>query len=141
MPFTPRWLVHHGREDEARSVLAGLRSADDDSHTVELEFLEIKAQSLFEKRTKEANFPHLAELTWLNSIKLQFVAMASLFKSRPMFKRVVVACVIMFFTQWSGINAILYYAPNVSDFFLNLNNNPIANAHLPDLRCAGHVFR
>ncbi|KAH8810885.1 putative sugar transporter [Xylogone sp. PMI_703] len=113
VPFTPRWLMHHGHEDEARRVLAKLRSADVNSQVVELEFLEIKSQSLFEKRTVEANFPHLAELTWMNSFKLQFVAMASLFKTRPMFKRVMVASITMFFSQWSGINAILYYAPNI----------------------------
>lgn len=81
---------------------------------VELEFLEIRAQSIFEKRTVEANFPHLAAQTWTNTIKLQFVAIASLFKTMPMFRRVIVATVTMFFQQWTGINAILYYAPTVS---------------------------
>lgn len=113
MPFTPRWLVHHGRETEARTVLARLRSSNIDSQVIELEYMEIKAQSLFEKRTTEANFPHLAKLSFKNSFKLQFVAMASLFRTRPMLKRVMVATVTMFFTQWSGINAILYYAPTV----------------------------
>ncbi|KAI0894321.1 general substrate transporter [Annulohypoxylon nitens] len=115
MPFSPRWLVHHGREDEARKVLAGLRATNLDSQSVELEFLEIKSQSLFEKRTTEVNFPHLAKPTWVNSIKLQFVAIGSLFKTRAMLKRVMVACMTMFFSQWTGINAILYYAPNIFD--------------------------
>jgi hypothetical protein len=114
MPFTPRWLVHHGRPDEAKETLAKLRSMPIDHELVELEFLEIRAQSIFEKRTVEANFPHLAEQTWTNTIKLQFVAIASLFKTMPMFRRVIVATVTMFFQQWTGINAILYYAPTVS---------------------------
>ncbi|EXJ66586.1 uncharacterized protein A1O5_10256 [Cladophialophora psammophila CBS 110553] len=113
MPFTPRWLVHHGREEEARRTLANLRSLSIDHQLIELEFLEIKAQSMFEKRTVEANFPHLAEMTATNTIKLQFVAVASLFKTRPMFRRVIVATVTMFFQQWTGINAVLYYAPQI----------------------------
>jgi hypothetical protein len=108
MPFTPRWLVHHGREQEGRETLARLRSLPIDSELVDIEFLEIKAQSMFEKRTVEANFPHLATLSASNTIKLQFVSIASLFKTMPMFRRVIVATVTMFFQQWTGINAILY---------------------------------
>jgi hypothetical protein len=106
MPFTPRWLVHHGRAEEAKETLAKLRSMPIDHELVELEFLEIRAQSLFEKRTVEANFPHLAEQTWTNTIKLQFVAIASLFKTMPMFRRVIVATVTMFFQQWTGMFAV-----------------------------------
>jgi sugar porter (SP) family MFS transporter len=111
MPFSPRWLMHHDREDEARNNLASLRNLPIDHELIELEFLEIKAQSLFEKRTVAEMFPHLREQTTMNIFKLQFVAIGSLFKTKAMFKRVVVATVTMFFQQWTGINAILYYAP------------------------------
>ena len=115
MPYSPRWLVHHGREEEARRVIAKLRGkgASLDDEAVELEFREIKAQSMFEKRSVQANFPHLSEQTWWNTLKLQFVAIGSLFRSMPMFRRVIVATVTMFFQQWTGINAVLYYAPTI----------------------------
>jgi Sugar (and other) transporter len=88
MPFSPRWLIHHDREADARRILANLRGLPDDHELVELEFLEIKAQSIFEKRTTAEKFPHLREPTALNTFKLQFVAMKSLFQSKAMFKRV-----------------------------------------------------
>ncbi|KAI4862695.1 general substrate transporter [Hypoxylon rubiginosum] len=113
MPFSPRWLVHHDREGEARKILASLRGLSVDHELVELEFLEIKAQSQFEKRTVAEHFPHLREQTTWNIFKLQFVAIKSLFQTRAMFKRVIVACVTMFFQQWTGINAVLYYAPSI----------------------------
>jgi sugar porter (SP) family MFS transporter len=113
MPFSPRWLVHHGREAEARANLSKLRGLAEDHELVELEFLEIKAQSLFEKRTVAEHFPHLQEQTAWNTFKLQFVAIKSLFQSRSMFKRCIVATVTMFFQQWTGINAVLYYAPTI----------------------------
>ncbi|KAI8964677.1 general substrate transporter [Daldinia sp. FL1419] len=113
MPFSPRWLVHHGREDEARKILANLRGLTSDHELVELEFLEIKAQSQFEKRTVAEHFPELSEQTPWNTFKLQFVAIKSLFQTRAMIKRVMVATVTMFFQQWTGINAVLYYAPSI----------------------------
>lgn len=122
MPFSPRWLIHHGREQHARQVLARLRGLPEDHELVELEFLEIKAQSLFEKRTIAEHFPNLRELTAWNTFKLQFVAIGSLFKTRAMLRRVMVATVTMFFQQWNGINAILYYAPTIfSDLGLTSN--------------------
>jgi hypothetical protein len=112
-PFSPRWLVHHGREADARKTLASLRNLSPDHDLIELEFLEIKAQSMFEKRTTAEHFPHLADGSAWSTVKLQFVAAASLFKSKAMFRRVMLATVTMFFQQWTGINAVLYYAPQI----------------------------
>ncbi|RMJ18106.1 hypothetical protein CDV36_002197 [Fusarium kuroshium] len=95
MPFSPRWLIHHDREAEAREILADLRGLPTDHELIELEFLEIKAQSLFEKRSLAERFPHLQALSASNIFKLQFVAIRALFQSRAMFKRV------------------LYYAPQI----------------------------
>jgi len=113
MPFSPRWLIHHGHEEEARETLARLRGVPVHDPLIEVEFLEIKAQSLFEKRTTAEHFPGLSEPTAWNAFKLQFVAVASLFRTAPMFRRVAVATVTMFFQQWTGINAVLYYAPSI----------------------------
>lgn len=95
MPFSPRWLIHHGREQEARKILADLRDLPENHELIELEFLEIKAQSLFEKRSTAELFPHLKEQTAWNIFKLQFVAIKALFQTKAMFKRVIVATVTM----------------------------------------------
>jgi len=113
MPFSPRWLVHHNKEAEAHQVLAKLRGLPQDHELIELEFAEIRAQSMFEKSSLREKFPHLTEQTPLNIFKLQWVAIGSLFTTRGMFKRVVIAVMTMFFQQWTGINAILYYAPTI----------------------------
>ena len=70
MPFSPRWLVHHGRETDAHRVLANLRGLPQDHELIEIEYAEIRAQSLFEKRVIAERFPHLTEQTVMNTAKL-----------------------------------------------------------------------
>ena len=94
MPFSPRWLVHHDREAEARRVLSSLRGLSQDHELIELEFLEIKAQSVFEKRTIAEQWPHLVDLKAWNIFKLQFVAIGSLFRTKAMFRRVWTATLV-----------------------------------------------
>ncbi|KAF2201496.1 MFS sugar transporter-like protein [Delitschia confertaspora ATCC 74209] len=125
MPFSPRWLTHHNRQEEARRVLAKLRDLPQDHELIELEFAEIQAQSLFEKKSLAENFPHLQDMSWGSVAKLQFVAIGSLFKTMPMFKRVALATLTMFFQQWTGINAILYYAPQIFGG-LGLSSNSVS---------------
>ncbi|KAL8934645.1 MAG: hypothetical protein Q9216_005798 [Gyalolechia sp. 2 TL-2023] len=122
MPFSPRWLVHHGREAEARKVLSSLRNLEPSHPLIELEFLEIKAQSVFQKRSTAEKWPHLVALTPSNTFKLQFVAIGSLFTTKAMFHRVIVATVTMFFQQFTGINAVLYYAPSIFEALGTSNN-------------------
>jgi len=83
MPFSPRWLVHHGREEEARKVLSHLRDLPPDHELVELEFLEIKAQSLFEKRTVAEKFPTLREQTaWYAFLRATLPTRTGVIKTR-----------------------------------------------------------
>jgi hypothetical protein len=140
MPFSPRWLVHHDREDEARKVLAHLRDLPIDHELVELEFLEIKAQSLFEKRTVAEHFPHLREQTSWNTFKLQFVAIKSLFKSKAMFKRVIVATVTMFFQVCLLMENTAVFPTSVPDCQANVSysngraSTPSCTTHRPSSR-------
>jgi hypothetical protein len=39
MPFSPRWLVNHGRDDEALEVLRKTRNLPPDSDLIQIEFL------------------------------------------------------------------------------------------------------
>lgn len=109
MPFSPRWLVHHDREDQARDVLASLRNLSVDDPLIELEFLEIKAQSVFEKRTEKEKFPHLERKDTWSYVKLEAAGFASLFQSWPMFRRVMVATGMSSFPDISTVRSILTF--------------------------------
>ena len=110
MPQSPRWLMNQGRQDECLETIARLRNLPTTSEIVSLEFLEIKAQHLFDEETKAELYPDCLDGSKSSNFKLFFKSYATLFKGANL-KRTIVAILIMMFQQWSGINGILYYAP------------------------------
>ncbi|KAL7279134.1 general substrate transporter [Trametes coccinea BRFM310] len=126
MPFSPRWLVNNQRDDEALQVLSRARRLPPDHELVQIEFLEIKAQYLFEQETSAIKFPHLQDGSRWSNFKLGVFDYLSLLRSRPLLYRVAVGSLTMFFQQWTGVNAILYYAPSIfKDLGLDGNTNSL----------------
>nr|QMS54609.1 hexose transporter [Gongronella sp. w5] len=115
-PFSPRWLMSQGREDEALATLAKLRRLPASHPRVQEEFRDIKINVKFEKMLLNTRFPELAQedhkvSTWTN-IKVGASLYADCFK-KGIFIRLFIGCALQFFQQFSGINAIIYYAPRI----------------------------
>jgi len=106
MPQSPRWLMNQGREAETRQVIAGLRRLSPDDPLVEMEFLEVKAQRVFEQRLSERDFPAYQDKSLRSRILLGAHGYASLITNRSNFKRTAVAVLIMTFQQWTGYVAL-----------------------------------
>jgi sugar porter (SP) family MFS transporter len=83
---SPRWLVVHGRDDEARRVLARIHTPD----AVEREIAEMH-------RAEQADRMSLGELL----------------RARWLRRNLVFAAVLAVFQQLIGINTIVYYAPTI----------------------------
>lgn len=105
MPFSPRWLVKVGRLEEARKTLAWLRKLPENDDLVAAEFLEIQAEAEFERRAFAKSFPTLAAKQKKNIWMHELAQYANCFRTWDNFKRVSTAWLIMFFQQWSGIDA------------------------------------
>ena len=92
LPESPRWLVKHDREDDARAVLERVRPEgfDIDSELGDIAELEERKQE-----TKSAN------RGW-SGLRQGWV--------RP---ALIVGCGVAAFTQLSGIEMIIYYAPTI----------------------------
>jgi sugar porter (SP) family MFS transporter len=90
LPETPRWLVKHNDPDEAREVLTRLRPDGDDVDAEVQEIIDI------EKEEREAS------TSGWDGLRKPWV--------RP---ALIVGCGIAVFTQLSGIEMIIYYAPTI----------------------------
>ena len=95
---TPRWLMTQDRQYEAREVLVWLRGAHYD---VDKELKDITNQLELENNTKLSFFEKIRE-----------------FKKRSVYYPVIVAVVLMFFQQFSGIAGIVF---NAEDIFKDAN--------------------
>lgn len=100
MPFSPRWLVKQDRDDEAIKTLAWLRMLPKDDPLIQVEYLEIKAECVFERRAFEQSFPNLSEKQKRSVWTSEIAQYVNVFRSRDNFKRVSTAWLVMFFQQW-----------------------------------------
>ena len=88
MPFSPRWLVQKGREDDARDVLERYRNEDDD---IDEEIHEIKEIS-----EKEVSLRALV--------------------AKGVRRMMIVGIALAVFQQIVGINTVIYYGPTILKF-------------------------
>ncbi|KAF3401967.1 MFS glucose transporter mfs1 [Penicillium rolfsii] len=111
MPQSPRHLMNTGRDEECLQTLARLRGKSTDDLLVQIEYLEIKSLYLFEKETAAEKYPQWQDGSFKSRFQIGLHDYMSLITNPSLFKRTSVACMIMVFQQWNGINAINYYAP------------------------------
>lgn len=106
-PDSPRWLLMQDREEEGIATLARLRRKPADHPSIIAESLEIKATILLENTYIHENYPGMSGLR-LDAA--QYLSMVTKFAR---FKRLAIGCCVMFFQQFMGCNAMIYYAPTM----------------------------
>ncbi|KAH6997426.1 general substrate transporter [Ilyonectria destructans] len=106
-PESPRYYLMRGDETKALSALSQLRRVHPDTESLRGEYLAIKAEVLFDEGVTRDKFPGKSGLSLFAA---QHVALVS---TRSAFKRLAIGCCIMFFQQFMGCNAIIYYAPTM----------------------------
>ncbi|KAF4966810.1 hypothetical protein FSARC_5555 [Fusarium sarcochroum] len=105
-PYSPRWLALVGRSDDALTNLSRMRRLPPDDSRVRTEYQGIIAEAQFQKTVLERRHPGK------QGFKLEILTWLDLFSPKT-WRRTAVGCGILFFQQFSGINAFIYYAPTL----------------------------
>ncbi|KAJ3960608.1 hypothetical protein N0V92_002751 [Colletotrichum tropicale] len=108
LPYTPRWLLMKDREEEALATLIRVRRVPSDDPRLRLELLEIMAAAQFDRGTTKAIYPGVT-----SRLKLTIQRYKSLFVVRHLNRRLLIAALLQIIQQFTGINAIIYYAPKI----------------------------
>lgn len=98
LPYSPRWLASKGRDDEALTNLAKLRQLPVSDTRVRQEWMEIIAESRFQKEIMAERHPKLMENTKMNRLKLELVSWTDCLKP-GCWRRTHVGAGLMFFQQ------------------------------------------
>ncbi|KAM6505551.1 hypothetical protein FSOLCH5_013727 [Fusarium solani] len=106
-PESPRFYLMRHKEEQALAALAQLRRVHPDTESLRTEYLSIKAEVLFDESMAREKFPGKQGLSLFAA---QHVALVN---TLPAFRRLAIGCCIMFFQQFMGCNAIIYYAPTM----------------------------
>jgi MFS family permease len=80
LPFSPRWLVSRGRDEEALASLAKLRQSPPDDLRVQQEWIDIRAEVSFQREAIKDKHPQLHHDGKPNSFKLEIAQWVDLLK-------------------------------------------------------------
>ncbi|KAI5804575.1 MFS sugar transporter-like protein [Geopyxis carbonaria] len=131
LPYSPRWLAAQKRDDEALVTLARLRQLPDTDERVRAEWLEVRAEATVQKELNIERHPDLQGPSITSQIRLEAASWLDTF--RPgCYKRTLTGIGLMFFQQFVGINALIYYSPSLFetlglDFEMQLNMSGVMN--------------
>lgn len=112
LPFSPRWLARQGRDEEVLAALANLRRLPAHDERVRAEWIDVRAESLVQKDVQAQRHPQYLDGSTKSNIMLELGGWRDTLR-RNCYKRTIVGVGLMFFQQFVGINALIYYSPSL----------------------------
>ncbi|CAE6517214.1 unnamed protein product [Rhizoctonia solani] len=94
LPFSPRWLVEKGRNEEALKVIQLLHGNEQNAEFIKLEFAEMVEQIKYEKANMSSK-------------------LSDLWATKPMLKRTLTGMAVQICCQLTGINVSAYFQPTL----------------------------
>lgn len=84
-----------GQGEKALEVVAYVRQRDVQDELVQIEYLEIKAEAMFDTEILERRYPRLVGRGGISEIKIELYQMATLVTDWSIFKRTAAGCLTM----------------------------------------------
>lgn len=100
LPYSPRWLVGRGRDDEALQVLCKLRKVEPTDQRVLHEWIEIRSEAAYRKEVSVQRHPNLQDGSHSSRIMLHVWNYLECFR-KGAWKRAHVGIGLMFFQRKS----------------------------------------
>ncbi|KAI8459664.1 hypothetical protein BY996DRAFT_4575731 [Phakopsora pachyrhizi] len=111
LPPSPPWLASKGRNQECLESLALIRQVPLEDESVLKEWINIRVEAEFQRQAT-AELLGDPQQGSCAEIKIEFKKWISAFRSGS-FRRTLVGVGLMFFQQFVGINALIYYSPSL----------------------------
>ncbi|KIR26193.1 galactose transporter [Cryptococcus deuterogattii 99/473] len=101
-------IILIGREEECLTNLAMLRKSTEDSPEVQYEFRALQAERLVEREAAKERYGQEDV-----NFRVTMAEYKRLFTTKPLLHRLFLGAGCQTLQQWTGINAIIYYAPTI----------------------------
>ncbi|WWC60053.1 uncharacterized protein I303_102616 [Kwoniella dejecticola CBS 10117] len=112
LPYSPRWLAQVGRDQDCLEALVRLRNLPSADPRVQAEWITIRAEAIRNREVIVTNHPTLVGSGFKSEAKLEVAAWIDMFKP-GILPRTLIGVFLMFFQQFQGINALIYYSPTL----------------------------
>ncbi|EGG07997.1 uncharacterized protein MELLADRAFT_85306 [Melampsora larici-populina 98AG31] len=135
LPASPRWLANQGRYEESLIVISTLRQLPVDDCTVRKEWMDMRVEAEYQREIQKSRYQNLASKhapshmsgdneryaesiepaqvssVWMD-IRFEWMRWGDTFR-HGCWRRTMVGAGLMFFQQFVGINALIYYSPTL----------------------------
>ncbi|KGB76649.3 monosaccharide transporter [Cryptococcus deuterogattii R265] len=112
LPYSPRWLALRGRDKDCLESLCRLRQLPDTDPRVQAEWITIRAEAIRNREVLVRAHPSMADQSTKSELKLELASWVDMFKAGSI-RQTMIGILLMFFQQFVGINALVYYAPTL----------------------------